>query len=41
MIILVTHPCYPNPCPSNDVCEINRDIPENGNMNFSYQCTPG
>lgn len=41
-ITLVTHPCYPNPCPSKDVCEINRETPENGNVNFvPYQCTPG
>ena len=41
-VTLVTHPCYPNPCPSKDVCEINRETPENGNVNFvPYQCTPG
>ncbi|XP_028406516.1 reversion-inducing cysteine-rich protein with Kazal motifs-like [Dendronephthya gigantea] len=38
----VTHPCYPNPCPSNDVCDVNRASPENAAKDFvSYKCTPG
>ncbi|XP_063778841.1 reversion-inducing cysteine-rich protein with Kazal motifs [Pseudophryne corroboree] len=37
----VTHPCNPNPCPTNELCEVNRKDCLPGDPCLPYSCTPG
>lgn len=37
----VIHPCNPNPCPSNHLCEVNRKGCHPGQACLPYFCVPG
>ncbi|KAL4635116.1 reversion-inducing cysteine-rich protein with Kazal motifs-like [Arapaima gigas] len=37
----VIHPCNPNPCPSNQLCEVNRKGCQPGQDCLPYLCVPG
>ncbi|KAM9553317.1 reversion-inducing cysteine-rich protein with Kazal motifs-like isoform 1-T1 [Salvelinus alpinus] len=37
----VIHPCNPNPCPSNHLCEVNRKGCQSGQDCLPYFCVPG
>ncbi|CAB1341185.1 unnamed protein product, partial [Coregonus sp. 'balchen'] len=37
----VIHPCNPNPCPSNHLCEVNRKGCQPGQECLPYFCVPG
>lgn len=37
----VIHPCNPNPCPSNHLCEVNRKGCQPGQDCLPYLCVPG
>ncbi|XP_072268055.1 reversion-inducing cysteine-rich protein with Kazal motifs isoform X2 [Pyxicephalus adspersus] len=37
----ITHPCNPNPCPSNHLCEVNRKECVPGEPCFPYSCVQG
>lgn len=37
----VTHPCNPNPCAANQLCEVNRKGCQSGELCLPYLCVPG
>ncbi|XP_037653547.1 reversion-inducing cysteine-rich protein with Kazal motifs isoform X2 [Choloepus didactylus] len=37
----VTHPCNPNPCPANELCEVNRKGCLSGDPCLPYSCVQG
>ncbi|XP_043746999.1 reversion-inducing cysteine-rich protein with Kazal motifs [Cervus elaphus] len=37
----VTHPCNPNPCPANELCEVNRKGCPSGDPCLPYACVQG
>ncbi|XP_043921043.1 reversion-inducing cysteine-rich protein with Kazal motifs [Protopterus annectens] len=37
----VIHPCNPNPCPANQLCEVNRKGCQQGQECLPYFCVPG
>ncbi|XP_054583183.1 reversion-inducing cysteine-rich protein with Kazal motifs isoform X3 [Eptesicus fuscus] len=37
----VTHPCNPNPCPANELCEVNRKGCPSGDPCLPYSCVQG
>lgn len=37
----VTHPCNPNPCPANELCEVNRKGCPTGDLCLPYSCVQG